>query len=115
VGGWKNLRDRVCRKQRNRWLPWLELDRRHASASKGRVAEANGLRAEILLWGSLLSIFFAVLGWFVAGVITGPLNHIADAATRLSEGADIDIPLVKGSLEVEKLSMVIRHLVENLT
>lgn len=93
-------------------LGWTVVTRQPASVA---FAEANGLRAEILLWGSLLSIAFAVMGWFVAGVITRPLNQIADAATRLSEGADVDIPLVKGSLEVEKLSMVIRHLVENLT
>ncbi|WP_268800403.1 sensor domain-containing diguanylate cyclase [Pseudomonas huanghezhanensis] len=93
-------------------LGWTVVTRQPAEAA---FAEANGLRVEILLWGSLLSITFAMLGWFVAGVITRPLNQIAEAATRLSEGADVDIPLVKGSLEVEKLSIVIRHLVENLT
>lgn len=93
-------------------LGWTVVTRQPV---KEAFADANGLRAEILLWGSLLSIAFAVLGWFVAGVITRPLNQIADAAASLSEGADVDIPLVKGSLEVEKLSMVIRHLVENLT
>jgi diguanylate cyclase (GGDEF)-like protein len=93
-------------------LGWTVVTRQPAEVA---FAEANGLRAEILLWGSLLSIALAVLGWFVAGVITRPLNQIAVAATRLSEGADVDIPLVKGSLEVEKLSMVIRHLVESLT
>lgn len=93
-------------------LGWTVVTRQPAEVA---FAEANGLRAEILLWGSMLSIAFAVLGWFVTGVITGPLNRIAEAATRLSEGADVDIPLVKGSIEVEKLSMVIRHLVESLT
>ncbi|WP_434677077.1 GGDEF domain-containing protein [Pseudomonas sp. D4-18] len=93
-------------------LGWTVVTRQPAEVA---FAEANGLRAEILLWGSLLSIALAMLGWFVAGVITRPLNQIAEAATRLSEGADVDIPLVKGSLEVEKLSMVIRHLVESLT
>jgi diguanylate cyclase (GGDEF)-like protein len=93
-------------------LGWTVVTRQPAEVA---FAEANGLRGEILLWGSLLSIALAVLGWFVAGVITRPLNQIAEAATRLSEGADVDIPLIKGSLEVEKLSMVIRHLVESLT
>jgi diguanylate cyclase (GGDEF)-like protein len=93
-------------------LGWTVVTRQPAEVA---FAEANGLRAEILLWGSLLSIAFAVLGWFVAGVITRPLNQITDAAMRLSEGDDVAIPLIKGSLEVEKLSMVIRHLVESLT
>ncbi|WP_434604269.1 cache domain-containing protein [Pseudomonas sp. Z4-7] len=86
-------------------LGWTVLTRQPAEVA---FAEANGLRAEILLWGSMLSI--AVIGWFVASVITGPLNRIAEAATLLSEGADVDIPLVKGSIEVEKLSMVISTL-----
>lgn len=93
-------------------LGWTVITRQPAEVA---FAEANGLRAEILLWGTLLAIAFAVLGWVVAGVITRPLNRIAEAATRLSEGAEVDIPLVKGSLEVEKLSLVIRHLVESLT
>ncbi|WP_434676318.1 cache domain-containing protein [Pseudomonas sp. D3-10] len=64
-------------------LGWTVVTRQPAEVA---FAEANGLRAEILLWGSMLSIAFAVIGWFVAGVITGPLNRIAEAATLLSEG-----------------------------
>lgn len=93
-------------------LGWTVVTRQPAKVA---FAEANGLRAEVLLWGSLLSVAFAALGWYVAGIITRPLNQIAEAATRLAEGADVDIPLVKGSVEVEKLSIVIRHLVESLT
>ena len=93
-------------------LGWTVVTRQPADMA---FAEAHEIRGEILLWGSLLAIAFAALGWVVAGVITGPLNQIAEAATRLSEGSEVDIPLVKGSLEVEKLSMVIRHLVERLT
>lgn len=93
-------------------LGWTVVTRQPADVA---FAEADEIRAEILLWGSLLAIAFAALGWFVAGVITGPLNQIAEAAARLSEGSEVDIPLVKGSLEVEKLSRVIRHLVERLT
>ena len=93
-------------------LGWTVVTRQPADVA---FAEAHEIRVEILLWGSLLAIAFAAFGWFVAGVITKPLNRIAEAATRLTEGAEVDIPLVKGSLEVEKLSMVIRHLVESLT
>ncbi|MCD4863148.1 diguanylate cyclase domain-containing protein [Pseudomonas sp. PLB05] len=93
-------------------LGWTVVTRQPADLA---FAEAREIRSEILLWGSVLAIAFAVLGWFVAGIITRPLNRIAEAATRLSEGAKVEIPLVRGSLEVEKLSMVIRHLVESLT
>jgi HAMP domain-containing protein len=56
-----------------------------------------------------------VIGWFAAGMITGPANEIANAAARLSDGADVCIPLLKGAREIETLSVAIRHLVEKLT
>ncbi|MCI0997191.1 diguanylate cyclase [Pseudomonas sp. ICMP22404] len=93
-------------------LGWTVITRQPAEAA---FAEAHRLRNEILLWGGLLSVLFAVVGWFVAGIITGPINTIAEAAARLSEGADVSIPLLKGSREVETLSVAIRHLVDSLT
>ena len=73
------------------------------------------MRNEILMWGCVLSFAFAVIGWFAAGMITGPVIQIASAAAMLSEGADVRIPLLKGTREVEALSIAIRHLVESLT
>ncbi|NUT87378.1 diguanylate cyclase [Pseudomonas corrugata] len=93
-------------------LGWTVITRQPAEAA---FAEAHRLRNEILLWGGLLSVLFAVVGWFVAGIITGPINTIAEAAARLSEGADVSIPLLKSSREVETLSVAIRHLVDSLT
>ncbi|KGU83471.1 diguanylate cyclase [Pseudomonas mediterranea CFBP 5447] len=95
-----------------RGLGWTVVTRQPAEAA---FAEAHRLRNEILIWGGLLSVLFAVVGWFVAGIITGPINKIAEAAARLSEGADVSIPLLKGSREVETLSIAIRHLVDSLT
>ncbi|KUM43418.1 diguanylate cyclase domain-containing protein [Pseudomonas sp. EpS/L25] len=92
-------------------LGWTVVTRQPADLA---FAEAHEIRIEILLWGSMLAIAFAFLGWFVAGVITKPLNRIAEAASHLSAGAEVEIPLVRGSLEVEKLSLVLRHLVESL-
>ncbi|MCD4528272.1 MULTISPECIES: diguanylate cyclase domain-containing protein [Pseudomonas] len=93
-------------------LGWTIITRQPAELA---FAEAHQLRNEILVWGSVFSIVFALLGWFVAGIITGPVNQIADAAARLSEGADVRIPLLQGSREVETLSLAIRHLVDSLT
>lgn len=93
-------------------LGWTVVTRQSTEVA---FAEAQEIRLEILLWGAMLSIAFAMLGWFVAGVITRPVNQIAKAAALLSKGDEVSIPLVKGSLEVEELSMAIRHLVESLT
>ncbi|AKJ96620.1 MULTISPECIES: sensor domain-containing diguanylate cyclase [Pseudomonas] len=95
-----------------RGLGWTVITRQPADAA---FAEAHQLRDEILIWGIVLSVVFALVGWFVAGIITGPVNQIADAAARLSQGADVRIPLLKGSREVETLSLAIRHLVDSLT
>ncbi len=93
-------------------LGWTVVARQPSAAA---FAEAVAVRNEILMWGGVLSIGFAVIGWFAAGMITGPVNEIANAAARLSEGADVRIPLLKGTREVETLSVAIRHLVESLT
>ncbi len=93
-------------------LGWTVVARQPSAAA---FAEALAVRNEILMWGGVLSIAFAVIGWFAAGMITGPVNEIANAAARLSQGADVRIPLLKGTREVETLSVAIRHLVESLT
>lgn len=93
-------------------LGWTVVTRQPAEVA---FAQAQALRNEILMWGGILSIVFAIIGWIVAGILTGPVNIIADAAARLSEGADERIPLLKGAREVETLSVAIRHLVDSLT
>lgn len=93
-------------------LGWTVIARQPVSVA---FAEARKVRSQILGWGSALSIAFAIIGWFAAGMITKPVNKIADAAARLSEGANLRIPLLHGSREVETLSVAIRHLVDSLT
>ena len=93
-------------------LGWMVVARQPARTA---FSEALEVQNEILVWGAALSLLFAVIGWFVAGMITKPLNRITDAAARLSEGADIQMPLLRGTREVETLSVAIRHLVDSLT
>lgn len=93
-------------------LGWTVIARQPADLA---FAEARELRNEIFIWGALLSLAFAVIGWFVAGMITKPLREIVDAAARISEGAAVRIPLLKSTQEVEALSVAIRHLVDSLT
>ncbi|KRW59329.1 sensor domain-containing diguanylate cyclase [Pseudomonas sp. TTU2014-080ASC] len=75
---------------------------------------AYAMTRNILLWGSLLAILFALLGWFLAGYFTRPLRRIARAADRLSAGKVSVIPDLKGTSEIVRLSQSIRHLVESL-
>jgi diguanylate cyclase (GGDEF)-like protein len=91
---------------------WTVIARQPANIA---FAEARQLRNEIFAWGAMLSLAFAVIGWFVAGMITQPLREIVDAAARISDGAAVRIPLLKSTHEVEALSVAIRHLVESLT
>ncbi|BAP77687.1 diguanylate cyclase [Pseudomonas sp. MT-1] len=93
-------------------LGWTVIARQPANIA---FAEARQLRDEIFIWGAMLSLAFAVIGWFVAGMITQPLREIVDAAARISEGAAVRIPLLKSTQEVEALSVAIRHLVDSLT
>lgn len=93
-------------------LGWTVLARQPAELA---FAEAHQLRNEIFIWGAMLSLAFAAIGWLVAGMITQRLREIADAAARISEGAAVRIPLLRGTREVEALSVAIRHLVDSLT
>lgn len=78
-------------------------------------APARATTRNIMLWGSLLAILFALLGWLIAGYFTRPLRQIAEAADRLSAGEISVIPELKSTREIETLCNSIRHLVESLT
>ena len=93
-------------------LGWTVVARQPASIA---FTVAREVQNEILIWGAVLSLLFAVIGWFAAGMITEPIDQITDAAARLSEGGDVQIPLLRGTREVETLSVAIRHLVDSLT
>ncbi|WXL27091.1 GGDEF domain-containing protein [Ectopseudomonas mendocina] len=75
---------------------------------------AREMTRNIWLWGGLLAVLFALLGWFLAGYFTRPLRRIAKAADRLSAGKVSVIPDLKGTSEIVTLSQSIRHLVESL-
>jgi len=93
-------------------LGWTVVARQPAAIA---FQDARELRNEIFAWGAVLSLVFAVIGWFIAGMITRPLQKVVDAAARISEGGAVEIPLLKGTVEVEALSVTIRHLVASLT
>ena len=78
-------------------------------------APVQQLRWQILLFGLGLSAAVALVGWIVAGVITGPLRLIANAADSLRRGENAELPSLRGSTEVELLSASLRALIATLT
>jgi diguanylate cyclase (GGDEF)-like protein len=78
-------------------------------------APARHMETSIIITGFLLAIGVAIIGWIVAGLITRPLSQIADAADRLRQGEAVEMPAIRGAIEVEKLSASLRALVDALT
>ncbi len=78
-------------------------------------APAYALREAILQIGALLALVFAAFGWVFATWITRPMARIADAAERLRQGDDVELPSLHGSAEIESLSASLRALVATLT
>ncbi len=93
-------------------LGWIVIARQSLDEAYAPVRETI---FGILLWGSLLALLFALLGWLLAGYFTRPLRQIAEAADRLSAGEIAVIPEIRSTREIETLSHSIRHLVESLT
>ncbi|QLC74089.1 diguanylate cyclase [Pseudomonas sp. LPB0260] len=78
-------------------------------------APAHEMQRSILLWGSALAALFALLGWLLADYVTRPLRQIAKAADRLSAGVITEIPDIRSTREISRLSQSIRHLVDSLS
>jgi diguanylate cyclase (GGDEF)-like protein len=93
-------------------MRWAVLVREAASAA---LAPARELRLEFLTAGLILSALVALLGWVLAGVITGPLRQIARSADMLRKGNAVEMPDIRSSREVEILSSSLRALVATLT
>ena len=94
-------------------MRWTVLVRESSVAA---FAPAGELRTLILLVGLGLAAAFALMGWLLAGRITAPLRRIADAADRLRQGEDVELPRIRGvASEIEILSASLRALVTTLT
>lgn len=78
-------------------------------------APATMLRHEIWLAGLWVALCFAGIGWLLAGMATAPLARIAAAAERLRQGDDVELPMLRGAVEIETLSRSLRALVATLT
>ncbi|MEW6562006.1 MAG: EAL domain-containing protein [Pseudomonadota bacterium] len=94
-------------------LGWVTLFRQDVTEA---FEPARQIQQRILLAGALLGIFFAVLGWVLAGRIARPILAITASAKKVSRGElTYTPPVVRGDGEVAQLSDAIHGMVTNLT
>ncbi|CAH1197667.1 hypothetical protein PAECIP111893_00873 [Paenibacillus plantiphilus] len=93
-------------------LGWTVVVRQPADIAFESV---NQLQTSIITIGSLAAVLFAVVGWFIAGIVAKPLKRIASAADRLRNGEQVEIPYQRSYKDIEILSASLRSLVDNLT
>jgi len=78
-------------------------------------APAYQLRDVIFMFGTVLALAFAVMGWLLANWITRPMAKIVLAAEQLRRGEDVELPKLRGPAEIASLSASLRALVATLT
>ncbi|KIL50602.1 sensor domain-containing diguanylate cyclase [Jeotgalibacillus soli] len=93
-------------------LGWTILVR---ESEESAFASAKDLKIYILLLGAFTAIIFAVLGWFLAGIVAKPLRNISRAADQLLSGKRVEIPAYRGIKDVEILSSSLRNLLHDLS
>ncbi len=93
-------------------LHWTVLVREAQASAYG---PALRLRMAIFLVGMVLSLVVAAAGWMITGFITRPLRQIAIAADRLRQGETVEMPDLRGTIEVEMLCHSLRALLTTLT
>ncbi len=92
-------------------LGWTVLVRQPEDVAFQAVHE---LRQTIMWIGASIAGIFAVIGWFLAGIISKPLQKISTASNQLREGEDVSIPQFKGIKEIHILSTSLRDLITSL-
>ena len=92
-------------------LDWTVITRQPEAVAFYSVQE---LKENIMTLGLLSTILFAVMGWYLAGIISNPLKQIAVSADRLKNGEKVEIPIKKGIRDIEILSTSLRHLISTL-
>ncbi len=93
-------------------MRWTVLVR---EAEATAFAPAYALRRDVWLAGGAAAAGFAALGWLLASMMTRPLGQIAAAAERLRQGDDVELPRIRGPVEIDSLSLSLRALVASLT
>ncbi|BCB05821.1 sensor domain-containing diguanylate cyclase [Bacillus sp. KH172YL63] len=92
-------------------LGWTVLVRQPEDVAFGAV---HDLRKNIMWIGTSIACMFAVIGWFLAGFISKPLQRISNASIKLRNGEDVSIPQIKGIEEIHMLSSSLHELITSL-
>ena len=93
-------------------LDWVVLVRQPSGIA---YAPVRNLQLYILVVGVALAAIFALVGWFMGGVVGNPLEEIARAADKLRAGEKTLIPQHKGIREIEVLENSLRQMIYSLT
>jgi diguanylate cyclase (GGDEF)-like protein len=93
-------------------LGWTVLVRQNAEAAFQPVRQ---LQQQILTVGLAAALLLAVMGWYLAGRIAGPMVAITAAARRIERGErGVSFPRIKGSDELAVLARALDSLVQSL-
>lgn len=93
-------------------LGWRVVVRQPTTVAFAPVATLE----QTILWiGILASIVTAILGWFLASVITRPLKRITETAALMEQGKANKFPHQSGIQEIESLAFALESLVTSLT
>lgn len=95
-----------------RGLGWTVLAREPLDQAFVSVA---ALRRDIIIWGGIIALVCAGLGWFLAGRVAAPLHRIVETADRLRQGEAVEIPAHKGVRDIEMLTESLQALIGSLT
>ncbi|ACB60189.1 diguanylate cyclase [Exiguobacterium sibiricum 255-15] len=93
-------------------LGWTVLVRQPSQIA---FSDASTLRNYILIAGLIASLLTAIIGWFVARLLTRPLKKITLAAEAMQHDRSKSIPAHTGIREIEVLSVALRELTTKLT
>lgn len=94
-------------------MGWISLIREDVTQA---FAPAYQLRLRIMIMGTALGLFFAWLGWLLAGRISQPIANISLAANKIADGnLEYALQPMQGNDEVARLSTAIQNMVINLT
>ncbi|SFA86015.1 MULTISPECIES: diguanylate cyclase [unclassified Bacillus (in: firmicutes)] len=73
------------------------------------------LRNKVILIGFLFAFLFAIIGWFLARMISNPLKQLALTAEKLRNGERVEVPIKEGITDIKILSTSLSELISTLT
>lgn len=93
-------------------LGWSVVVRQPTEVAFAPVIE---LENKILWIGLIASLVTSTLGWFLASIVTRPLQRITETAALMKQGKAKTFPHQSGIYEIESLAFALESLVTSLT